>query len=89
MLNETNLTESCCLGQNLESLIIVAQWKETFINPLHHEMVAFHPKYIIQTTLLWPVELQLKVIGLARSLHVCESMFLFVAKFHKCVTRCV
>ncbi len=77
------------MGQNLESFIIVAQWKGTFIDPLHHEMVAFQPKYIIQTTLLWPVELLLKVIELARFLHVCESMFLFVAKFHKCVTHCI
>jgi hypothetical protein len=56
------------------------------MDPLHHEMV---PKYIIQTTLLWPVELPLKVIRLARFLHACESMILFVAKFHKCVTHCI
>lgn len=64
----------------------ISQCKETFMDPLHHEMV---PKYIIQTTLLWPVELPLKVIRLARFLHACESMILFVAKFHKCVTRCI
>lgn len=56
------------------------------MDPLHHEMV---PNIYYSNHSTMAGGATLKVIRLARFLHVCESMILFVAKFHKCVTRCI